>query len=481
MEKIKYIFILFFFVGCVEKFIIPDTIIDETSGSFLAGDTTYLLLNPVWDEAYELVHPVEISIAQDGRVFVADSGNNSIIVFDQNGNRPSGFDGLKNLNYTYQTISPIDVDIDQKMNIFFIDGTQRIFMWNYYWNHTGISHISSSGTFVHLATGATEDWDATTAQWEERINDSEWGLAQISFSQDQARIDSALSPHIFYDGQEQINKEKDTFYSGDSSKISAITAPASDENYIYATDHYGGLNNFQQRVMKIDFRKSDLIITNEGDTLWTFKGVFGATIKGQGTGGGTVNDPKSIDVDYLGNIYYSQFGDYFPIHKIIPNYSGDYTTYSSGLQPTWDIMQSGLFSQPTDIAVDRDLKIYVANSNEQEILIFNPDGDYFLKAGVQFSTIDTTVNIWSIVDTLAIDTTLTINDSVTVDTVFYESIYDSVTVDTFYKREEKGLLVKPSAVTVDKRGVVYVCDPTTSSVLRFRLSNTLDEDLQPNE
>jgi len=131
--------------------------------------------------------------------------------------------------------------------------------------------------------------------------------------------------------------------------------------------------------------------------------------------------------------------------------------------------------------VDRDLKIYVANSNEQEILIFNPDGDYFLKAGVQFSTIDTTVNIWSIVDTLAIDTTLTINDSVTVDTVFYEAIYDSVSVDTFYKREEKGLLEKPSAVTVDKRGVVYVCDPTTSSVLRFRLSNTLDEDLQPNE
>lgn len=482
MKKFITIFTLLFLFGCVEKFVIPDTIIEETSGNFLAGDTTYLLLNPIWDETYELVHPVEISIAQDGRVFVADSGKNSIVVFDQNGGEPDGFEGLLNLaDPNNNPISPIDVDIDQKMNVFFIGGDQRIYNWNYYWNHVGVSQISSGGTFVHIETGATEDWDATTPQWEERLNDTEWGLANINFNTDPARIDSIIKPHIFYDGQEQINKEKDTFYSGDSSKISGITTPSSDENYIYTTDHYGGLNNVQQRVMRVDFRKSDLIITNDGDTLWTFKGIFGSTIKGQGTGSGTVNNPKSIDVDYLGNIYYSQLGDYFPIHKIIPNYSGDYATYSSGFQPTWDIMQSGQFNRPLDVAVDRDLKVYVANSDEKEILVFNPNGDYFLKAGVQFTTVDTIVNIWSIVDTLAIDTTITIQDSVIVDTVFYEAIYDSVAVDTFYKKEEKGLLERPTAVTVDKRGVVYVCDPSVSSILRFKLSNTLDEDLQPNE
>ncbi|MBL7012927.1 MAG: hypothetical protein ISR83_00775 [Candidatus Marinimicrobia bacterium] len=478
-----YLTLLVFLImgGCVEKFVIPDTIIEESSGGFLAGDTTYLLLNPVWDESYDLVNPVEISIAQDGRVFVADSGQKSIIVFDQNGNKPSGFDGLKDLHYASQLLSPIDVDVDQKMNVFFIDGSQRIFIWNYFWNLSGLSHISSSGTFVHLATGATEDWDASSLQWEERLNDNEWVLADISFSQDQSRIDSILNPHIFYDGQSHMNKEKDTFYLGDSSKLSAITAPATDENYIYATDHYGGFNNYQQRVMRVDFRKSDVIITNDGDTLWAFKGIFGATIKGQGTGGGTVNDPQSIDIDYLGNIYYSQLGDYFSIHKIIPNYSGDYATYTSGFQPTWEIMQNSYFNNPMDVAVDRDLKIYVANTLAQEVLIFNPNGDYFLKAGVDISIVDTTVNMWSIVDTLAIDTTITLNDSVTVDTVFYEAIYDSVSVDTFFKKEEKGLLLKPTAVTVDKRGVIYVCDPNSSSVFRFRLSNTLDEDLQPNE
>ena len=54
-----------------------------------------------------------------------------------------------------------------------------------------------------------------------------------------------------------------------------------------------------------------------------------------------------------------------------------------------------------------------------------------------------------------------------------------VEVDTFIVKEMKGLLISPQAVTVDKRGVIYICDTPTSRILRYRLSNKLDEDLQP--
>jgi len=54
-----------------------------------------------------------------------------------------------------------------------------------------------------------------------------------------------------------------------------------------------------------------------------------------------------------------------------------------------------------------------------------------------------------------------------------------VEVDTFIVKEIKGFLTSPQAVTVDKRGVIYICDTPTSRILRYRLSNKLDEDLQP--
>ena len=69
---------------------------------------------------------------------------------------PENVSGLNNLkDYSGESISPIDVDIDQKMNVFFIDGSQRIFIWNLYWNQTGIRKISVSASFKHIESGIT--------------------------------------------------------------------------------------------------------------------------------------------------------------------------------------------------------------------------------------------------------------------------------------------------------------------------------------
>jgi streptogramin lyase len=40
---------------------------------------------------------------------------------------------------------------------------------------------------------------------------------------------------------------------------------------------------------------------------------------------------------------------------------------------------------------------------------------------------------------------------------------------------------KSIAVTVDERGVVYVCDKGNGAIYRFKLSNSLDEDLKPED
>ena len=114
-------------------------------------------------------------------------------------------------------------------------------------------------------------------------------------------------------------------------------------------------------------------------------------------------------------------------------------------------MDTTRFFYPEDIAVDQNRMVYVANTNAQEIQVFNPHGGFFKKAGVEYITVDTTMT----------------------------SQTDSSIVDTFYTREIKGVLEKPRAVTVDSRGVIYICDTPSSSIFRYRLSNQLDENLNP--
>ena len=73
---------MIFTISCTERFVIPSDMDSDNSGQFGAGDTTFLQISPLWDRAFDLDQPEEISIAQDGRIFVADKGNNSIVVLD---------------------------------------------------------------------------------------------------------------------------------------------------------------------------------------------------------------------------------------------------------------------------------------------------------------------------------------------------------------------------------------------------------------
>ena len=436
MKKLAIVAFLFMisnlFVSCVDKFAIPSDVNSNGNNDFVVGDTTYLQLNPVWDLSYGLFKPVEISIAQDGRIFVADSGNHSIHVFDQNGNSPAGFDLLKNLMDEDSTmLSPVDVDVDKKMNVFFIDGSNRVFVWNHYWNTVGINRVSIRGTFVNISSGIDSVENVGTDVWYSFLNSSDWELVSTIFEDNTAIIDSLLRPHLFYAGS-----ELDVYpYQTDSSRYTGLTAPADDENMIFLTDGYGGDQSPpQHRIVQINFQRSILVELSTGEIVWAFTGKFGPFVEGYGTGAGTVNQPTSLDVDYQGNLYYTQAGDYFPVHMLVPNFSGDFAAYTSGFQPEADdIMNPSLYSDAVDVAIDNDKNIYVVDQNNADVSVFDSKGRFFKMAGYE-SSIDTT-----------------------------------------------SIMGKPVAVAVDDRGVVYVCDMDHGSVYRFKLSNSLDEDILPED
>jgi DNA-binding beta-propeller fold protein YncE len=434
-------------LGCIEKMTLPTAI--NTNTQFAAGDTTYLLVNPVWDETYGFAAPIEISIALDGHIFVADSAASRIFVLDQSGNVLSGYGDLNNLNIIDDTaISPIDVDVDKKMNVYFIDGSDRIYRWSHYWNDVGIESFAAAAVFSYIATGDTIRLGYRNPQWFEILNHPEWTMISVEWSNEQTVIDSILLPHVFFEGSWVRNTFADLYYESENNSFSGIAATLDSDNYIYAQDHH------HNRIIKIILERSQYIKLSNGELVWTHSGTFGQTVIAEGTGAGTVNDPLGIDVDYAGNLYYSQGGDFFAVHKVRPIVTGAYTVYQSVFQEgTNEIMDLFRFGTPADVAVDLNQNIYVANTESQEIQVFDSNGKFFKKAGVEEVTIDTTM--W----------------------VTHGNV--DVEVDTFIVKEIKGFLTSPQAVTVDKRGVIYICDTPTSRILRYRLSNKLDEDLQP--
>ncbi len=400
--------------GCIEKMALPSEI-DTDDIEFSAGDTTYLLLSPIWDESYGFQTPIEISIAQDGHIFVADSAAHSIFVLKQDGDVLPEFQSLHNISIENNVVSPIDVDIDKKMNVFFIDGSNKVYVWNQYWNDVGIDSL---------------------------LVDSKWEKMDVL-------SDSLLYPHVFFDGENPDHNFSDQWFETEESKFSGISAPGDNSDFIYVTD------TFHNRIIRIDFYKTYYLKLSTGEEVWAHEGHFGETVTEYGTGAGYVNQPLSIDVNKDGDIYYSQSGDFFNLHQIQPKTEGDYSIYPFAVE--WegnDIMDTTRFFYPEDIAVDQNQMVYIANTDAQEIQVFNSHGDFFKKAGVEYITVDTTITIFT-------------------------SPTDSSIVDTFYTKEIKGILEKPRAVTVDSRGVIYICDTPSSSIFRYRLSNQLDENLNP--
>ena len=430
MKNIFNVLIFFIISSCMEKFIIPEDIINDDLEGLSAGDTTFIEISPSWGPEFGFIDPSEISIAQDGRVYVADSTLNSIFVLSQNGEKPAGFNGLLALVDAQNIpISPTDVDIDKKMNVFFIDGSQRIFKWNQYWNDIGIKKVSTSGLFRQIDTQLDTVVNYGSDLWYSILNDDNWVPLDFTSEENQEIIDSLLNPHIFYHGSDEINRYLDSYYKSEMSTFSGLTTTGGSENYIFVSDNYGGPDN-QHRIIEIAFEKSIRIELNNDEFIWGYRGKFGSTIKGYGSGAGTVNDALSLDMDYQGNIYYTQKGDFFPLHMIQPNLSGDFAIYTSGFEPSSDdIMDAVVYDQFFDVSIDDEKNVYAVDNNDNKIHVFKSNGQYFKTIG----------------------------------------------------SENKPTLSSPEAIAIDNRGVVYVCSPGDSSIHRFKLSNSLDEDLETED
>jgi hypothetical protein len=211
--------------------------------------------------------------------------------------------------------------------------------------------------------------------------------------------------------------------------------------------------------------------------------MFVDNVNESGTGAGTVNQPTGLDTDIFGNLYYSQHGKQMYVHSVLPSQDSNFPSRFELF--VHDIMNPGQYLRPTDVTVDARQMIYVANTDLQEILVFNGDGSFFKKAGIEKVTIDTTMWVPFEGEGTFLDTSIWVHpdtdSAALVDTtIFIPGIMDSAMVDTFYHQELKGQLLEPVSVAADERGVIYVCDPEQGGVFRFILSTSFDDEMTNN-
>ncbi|MCD6441697.1 MAG: hypothetical protein J7L86_07970 [Candidatus Marinimicrobia bacterium] len=430
---------------------------DNSDIIFNIGEEKYIPVNPVWGgSAWNFNNPTDIFISQDDYIFVADSGNARIVVMaktgeivesDNFGNDFTDIGNIPNVDNPEVPINPVGLCVDSKLNVFIVDNSKNIYVWNQYINNIrnmypeGTDSIATEITYINYDTNDEKVLTPSEFYLSEIYEYEGYVIKDVQFISDPAMLDSIYKPHIFYT---EFNEEGAEF-------VSVAAAPFGD-NQLYVCDRV------QQRIASIYTGRSSYIKLRNGNTLWQHRGYFDYNVVTAGTGAGTVNNPKGITVDQSGNIYYTQLGENFSFHKITYVSSVGQWVSSFALDKN-EIMDLYRFDQLYDVATSSDGDIFVVDKGTNEVQVYDNSGSFIRKAGTRFVQIDTTLY----------DTTFIQIDSTFIDTVITEK-------DTIITTEHSDVLMDPKSIAVDEE-MVYIVDSGNNRILRYQLSTGIDIDL----
>jgi len=342
------------------------------------GDTSYVQMFPDWErEEYNFNTPKDIFVGDDGYLFIADSGNSRIVVLDQAGSTVAEdeygnkFQGLADINIPGKgNVQPIRLGQDSKMNLLFIDGGNQIYAWNQYYNNVGIRYVSTEVTLQHTGSGTI----LNSSRIDSLIYYLTNGYTLVSSKRDSSEelINSILAPHIFFDGNDPKNWEFVDDY-GDTRNTIILGLVAFGKDYgngIYILDKR------YNRIVKLKYIPKYLLVMSDFSLVIGYEAVFSEVATGQGTGAGFVMEPKSINIDASGNIYFTQTGGVYSCHGIS---AGSYRTLFNPGED--DILDIGRFKSAWDVSVDSRGIIYVVDAGSNYIQTFDNRGNFLRNIG----------------------------------------------------------------------------------------------------
>ncbi|MBN2009187.1 NHL repeat-containing protein [candidate division KSB1 bacterium] len=420
-RSVNYLLLCLLIVGCAdfgEKQPLP--VINSQQTSFGANDTTYIRLLPDWSAeeiGANLSKPTDIVVGRDGYIFVADQGNDRIVVLNKSGQVQSH----SNLNKIVGIPHPAQIAIDSKMNLFIVNGTNKIYSWNQYLNYANIDSIIAR--YVVRDTTTNEQFTYTFAELANAREDTTRFLqiTDLIFSSDAVTIDSLLNVSVFYDDP----SEDAEFYG--------VAAGPYGKDFIYVTD--AGKN----RILKINVVQSGYVLLKQGWINPTYTSKFDRVVVTHGSGAGTVDTPGSMTTDSQGNLYFTQTGGNFLVQKL--SYYDYNSVYVLGEDPIMELRDPPLFVLPADIAVDADAFIYVVEKEPYLNIKTLPD-----------STIDSTY------------------------CYVHKFSPDGRIVDLGNKGIATTEFDSPQAIAIDDEQIIYIANTDKNRIDRFKLSVS-EEDL----
>lgn len=452
-------------IRCGEKRSLPTGPVDTGPG-LAAGDTVYTRIRPDWPEGQvSLNTPADLIVNRDGYIFLADQGNRRVLVFNKSGEiiqsrddfGNAGFDDLREIpayDAPAQHIAPTGLAVDARMNLFVVDSSNHVYVWNQYVNNVGIDSVATGFSLLNTESGneravsASEYWRSYTR------GDS---IVSIQWSTDPGRIDSLLRPRMFFSTAVPAMLRENYGQSPEASRFNAVAAwrpqnllsPERDGT-IYLADA-----SFYNRIVRVDYRRYRLVTLSTGQRLWLHRGRFHSFAASRGTGAGTVNKPTGLYFNYFEQdpkLYFSQLGENFHAHRI------SLTTRDFDLPETADMMDLDRLQGVRDITADDNGHIFVTNTRQNVVEEFSPNGAFRRYVGTSEQIIDTTYT----------------------DTVIVGSDTSYTTVDTSLVRQIPDVLNSPGAVAASD-GIIYVADSGNNRVVRFQLSTDVRIDIEPQE
>jgi hypothetical protein len=254
--------------------------------------------------------PVDIAIGEDNYIFIADRENNRILTVTQSGQLVTH----QNLDQIEPVESPLGIDINSKLNLLIVNGTNKVYVWNQYINNFGVESV---------ATDTTES-------------------GELDFSTDVSLIDSIMGIHPFYTDEDE------------SASFQGIAWGPSDDNTVFITDK---ANN---RILKLNVFFSGVVdLHNNPYYHPIFSGIYSENIAEFGSGAGTVDNPRGITCDDDGSVYFTQLGGNFFVQKLKKQGNSFIPAYTLYEDPIMDLNR---FLGPLNLALGANDAIFVVDA-----------------------------------------------------------------------------------------------------------------------
>ncbi|HOT96069.1 MAG TPA: hypothetical protein PLG50_10255 [bacterium] len=334
--------------GCEEsKMPLPSP--RTVSTSFGANDTSYVELNPVWNSAQlglALAAPGDLTIGADGTLFLADEGAGRIYALNRAGQVLSGY-GLDQIALP----APRALAMDSKLNLFMVNGTNRLFIWNQYLNRISIDSVAEAG--VYFDRESHQEITLTFAQLRQRV--AAGGSAPM------------LRRYLFYSDPERIAAAKAVYPVWQDPEASAqyngVAAGKYGQETVYVTE------SATDRILQLLLVPDLALKGRERTVLFHYTAELQTTVAVYGSGSGTVDDPWAITTDSDENLYFTQLRGNFRVQKLAAGtFIPRYILYQHA------IMDLDRFQRPFDLALDGSGNIFVLDNGTGTVSKFGNAG-----------------------------------------------------------------------------------------------------------